>query len=238
MVGLVPRREVGEVDPDLVAEAQQRAQERPVGVDPRHLRAGLRAGPLAADGGRRGPSRGEVRHDEDLPAAVGVAARLERLEQPAQAAVGAAARRASRAAARRCVPVRRAPGARLGAVPVDEHADVARAERDRARPRRPGPRRRQHARIGLGEPEVQRLAGRRRRGRRNLRTRQQPRDADRARGGLRRARGAAYARDRRGRDSDQRDGSTSPQLVAILEPRAGAARPRRAFAHAATAVGG
>ena len=185
MVGLVPRRPVGEVHADVVGETLQRAQERPVGLDVRHPSAGLRAGALTARGGRGRPGRREVRHDEDPPAAVGLAARLQRLEQPAQPAVAAAARRLGGAAARGSGPVRRVPGAGLGAVPVDEYAHVARAQRRRARPRRTGSRRGQHARIGLGETEVERLAARARR--RDLRARQQPGDADRARGDVGRA---------------------------------------------------
>ncbi len=224
MVGLVPRRPVGEVDADVVAEALQRAQERHVRRDPRHPRAGLRAGALAAAGRHRGPGWREVRHDHDLPAdAVGLAARLERLEQPAQPAVDRAARRSRRAAAGRGVPVGLMAGARLRAVPVDEHAHVARAQRDGAGAGGAGSRRGQHPGIGLGQADRERRRLRRR-GRRR-RARQQARDADLARGGVGRCRGGAQARERRDRDAGQRQGSASPQLGASLRAAEASSAP-------------
>ncbi len=86
VVGLVPWRHVVELHADLVGQRVQPAQERAVRGDPRHLRPRMTTAlPLtAAKAPRRRPRRREVRHDEDLPAAVDVLAVLDRPQQGAQ----------------------------------------------------------------------------------------------------------------------------------------------------------
>ena len=124
VVGLVPRRPPVDRDGLLGGDVAERPDERAVRVE---VRPAVRA--AARDAAAQRPLRGAVEGDDDLPAAVGLLALVDRAQDRADAGGLRARRGAAQAAVRGRVPVRRGVGLWLQAPPVDHQPVVRRLER-------------------------------------------------------------------------------------------------------------